>query len=49
VGTGAEALEEPVAALETALQAALERSGEPLADAERSTRLGLANRQVTIR
>ncbi len=49
VGTGAEALEEPVAALETALQAALERSAEPLSDAERSTRLGLANRQVTIR
>ena len=49
VGTGPEALEEPVAALETALKAALERSGEPLTDAERSSRNGLANRQVTIR
>jgi hypothetical protein len=49
VGTGAEALEEPVAALETALQEALAKSGERLTDAERAARLGLANRQVTIR
>jgi hypothetical protein len=49
VGTGAEALEEPVAELETALAAALERAGEPLTAAERSARSGLANRQVTIR
>jgi hypothetical protein len=49
VGTGAEALEEPVAELETALLAALDKAGEPLTDAERSARSGLANRQVTIR
>jgi hypothetical protein len=49
LGTGAEALEGPVGELETALQAALERAGEPLTDAERSARSGLANRQVTIR
>jgi hypothetical protein len=49
VGTGPEPLEEPVAELETALLAALDKAGEPLTDAERSSRLGLANRQVTIR
>ena len=49
LGTGAEALEEPVAALDEALQAALARVDEPLTDAERSARSGLANRQVTIR
>ena len=49
VGTGPEALEEPVAALEADLKAALARAGEPLTDAERSVRSGLANRQVTIR
>ncbi len=49
VGTGAEALEEPVAELESALAAALGRAGDPLTGAERSARLGLANRQVTIR
>jgi hypothetical protein len=49
VGTGPEALEEPVAMLEAALDAALARAGEPLTDAERSVRSGLANRQVTIR
>jgi hypothetical protein len=35
--------------LEAALDAALARAGEPLTDAERSVRSGLANRQVTIR
>jgi hypothetical protein len=49
VGTGPEALEDPVAELEVALRGALDRAGEPLTDAERSARLGLANRQVTIR
>jgi hypothetical protein len=49
VGTGPEALEEPVAELDAALQAALQKAGEPLTDAERSARSGLANRQVTIR
>ena len=49
VGTGPEALEEPVAELDAALQAALLKAGEPLSDAERSARSGLANRQVTIR
>jgi hypothetical protein len=49
VGTGPEALEEPVAGLEQALEAALGRAGEPLSEAERSARSGLANRQVTIR
>jgi hypothetical protein len=49
VGTGAEALEEPVAELDRVLTAALDRAGEPLTDAERSARSGLANRQVTIR
>ena len=49
VGTGPEALEEPVAALDKALTSALEKAGEPLTDAERSARSGLANRQVTIR
>jgi Family of unknown function (DUF5926)/SEC-C motif len=49
VGTGAEALEEPVAALETALGEALARAGEPLDADERAARMGLANRQVTIR
>lgn len=49
VGTGPEALEEPVAELEKALDAALARGGDPLTAAERSARSGLANRQVTIR
>lgn len=49
VGTGAEALEEPVAELDRMLGAALDRAGEPLTDAERAARSGLANRQVTIR
>jgi hypothetical protein len=49
VGTGAEALEEPVADLDGLLQAALGRAGEPLTDLERAARSGLANRQVTIR
>jgi hypothetical protein len=48
VGTGAEAIEEPVAALENALTEALAESA-PLTDRERSARAGLANRQVTIR
>ena len=49
VGTGPEALEEPVAELEKALDEALSRVDEPLTEAERSVRSGLANRQVTIR
>ncbi len=49
VGTGVEALEEPVAELEQHLRDALGRADEPLTGEERSARSGLANRQVTIR
>ena len=48
VGTGAEALEEPATAFATALEEAL-ADGTPLSTQERSARLGLANRQVTLR
>jgi hypothetical protein len=48
VGTGAEALEEPAAALAERLGEAL-ASTTPLSDQERSARQGLATRQVTIR
>jgi hypothetical protein len=47
-GTGAAALEEPVAALETRLTAALDDPRE-LSPEERSARVELANRQVTLR
>ncbi len=47
-GTGAEALEEPAAALAKRLGEALADT-TPLTDAERSARNGLANRQLTIR
>lgn len=48
LGTGAEALEEPVAAFKQALDAALADGAEP-SEEVRSARAGLANRQVTIR
>jgi hypothetical protein len=48
VGTGAEALEEPAAAIAERL-AALVEGGDPLTPDERAARSGLANRQVTIR
>ncbi len=48
VGTGPEALEDPVSELATALDSALSETA-PLTPAERSARNGLANRQVTIR
>jgi hypothetical protein len=48
VGTGAEALEEPAAAVAARLDELLEDTS-PLSPAERSARSGLANRQVTIR
>lgn len=48
VGTGAEALEEPVSAFADRLADAMTQT-EPLTDNERSARNGLANRQVTIR
>ncbi|GAA1931923.1 DUF5926 family protein [Nocardioides marmoribigeumensis] len=48
VGTGAEALEEPAAAIAERL-AALVEVGDPLTPEERAARSGLANRQVTIR
>jgi hypothetical protein len=48
VGTGAAVLEEPAAAFHADLQAALADDSE-LSAAERSSRAGLANRQVTIR
>jgi len=48
VGTGAEALEEPAAAIAARLDELLEDTS-PLSPAERSARSGLANRQVTIR
>jgi hypothetical protein len=48
VGTGPEALEEPVDAVATALREALQDTSA-LSSAERSARAGLANRQVTIR
>ena len=47
-GTGAEALEKPVAALQVRLAAALEEATE-LTPEERSARVELANRQVTLR
>ncbi len=47
-GTGPVALEEPVAALQERLTAALDESGE-LTSQERSARVELANRQVTLR
>ena len=47
-GTGAEALEDPAAALSQRLEGALASSSE-LTGAERSARSGLAHRQVTIR
>jgi Family of unknown function (DUF5926)/SEC-C motif len=48
VGTGPEALEEPLAELASALGSALSETA-PLTSEERSARSGLANRQVTIR
>lgn len=48
VGTGPEPLEDPVSALADALEKALADTS-PLSAAERSARMGLANRQVTIR
>ncbi|WP_148573217.1 DUF5926 family protein [Nocardioides caldifontis] len=48
VGTGPEALEEPLDALATAFAEAVTENA-PLTTEERSARLGLANRQVTIR
>jgi hypothetical protein len=48
VGTGAEALEEPLSELAVALGQALAETA-PLTSEERSSRSGLANRQVTIR
>ncbi len=48
LGTGPEALEDPVTELEAALTAALADT-TPLTAPERSARAGLANRQVTIR
>lgn len=48
LGTGAEALEEPVAAFGERLGEALADTS-PLTDAQRSARSGLANRQLTIR
>ncbi|MGA8846937.1 MAG: DUF5926 family protein, partial [Nocardioides sp.] len=48
VGTGAEVLEEPAAAFKRALDDALADSSD-LTTEQRSTRAGLANRQVTIR
>jgi hypothetical protein len=48
VGTGAEALEEPAAAVASRLDQLLEQTG-PLSAQERAARSGLASRQVTIR
>jgi hypothetical protein len=48
VGTGPEALEEPLDELARALEEAV-ADDRPLTGEERSARLGLANRQVTIR
>jgi hypothetical protein len=48
VGTGPEALEDPLSDLATALEEAL-ADPAPLTTEERSVRSGLANRQVTIR
>jgi hypothetical protein len=48
VGTGPEALEDPLSELASALDEALTESA-PLTSEERSARNGLANRQVTIR
>lgn len=48
VGTGAEALEEPLDALQSRLAAALEEQ-TPLTPAERAARAGLASRQLTVR
>jgi hypothetical protein len=48
VGTGPEALEDPLAELAAALESALSVT-TPLTSEERSARSGLANRQVTIR
>lgn len=47
VGTTAEQLEEPAAAYESRLQAAL-ASEAPLSETERGARKGLANRQITL-
>ena len=47
-GTGAAALEEPVAALQERLTAALDDPRD-LSPQERSARVELANRQVTLR
>jgi hypothetical protein len=47
-GTGAEALEEPLAALEERLARSLEEPGD-LSPEERAARVELANRQVTLR
>ena len=49
VGTGAEALEEPVDALRRRTSARRWPTDSPLTGEERSARAGLANRQVTIR
>ena len=47
-GTGAAALEEPLAALQERLTAALDDPRD-LTSPERSARIELANRQVTLR
>ena len=47
-GTGADALEGPVAALQQRLTAVLD-SPQDLSPSERSARVELANRQVTLR
>jgi hypothetical protein len=48
LGTGADALEGPIARFAEALDVALE-TDRPLSDPERAARSGLANRQVTLR
>ena len=48
VGTGAEALEAPLAALATALHVAID-DDSPLTSEERAARAGLTSRQLTIR
>ena len=48
LGTGAEALEEPVERVRDALRSAMD-SGDPLTPQQRSARAGLASRQLTIR
>jgi hypothetical protein len=47
-GTGAEALEDPASAFTDALEEALDDDAA-LTEPQRSARMGLANRQLTIR